>query len=195
MLRVHRYAGWRPSEEEIIKLPKLVLAFDLRQKSRLRAKLSDGTDAALFMPRGTILCDGDILEAEDGRLVRVESSPQEVLVVTAERTDDLIKAAYHLGNRHTPVEIGTDYLKLESDPVLKEMLLRLGVDVKEEIAPFQPERGAYGGGHRHAHDETFEEDHALAAQLFREHHEHHDSDTPHHAHTHSDDEPGRHGDS
>jgi urease accessory protein len=134
MLRIHRYAGWRPSEEEIIKLPKLVLAFDLRQKSRLRVKLSDGTDAALFLLRGTILCDGDILEAEDGRLVRVESSPQEVLVVTAEGTDDLIKAAYHLGNRHTPVEIGTDYLKLESDPVLKEMLLRLGVDLKGDCS-------------------------------------------------------------
>jgi urease accessory protein len=191
MLRIDRYADRRPSEAEMAKLPKLLLAFELRKKSRLRATLSDGTDAALFLPRGTILRDGDILEAEDGRLIRVESSPQEVLVVTAEQVDDLIKAAYHLGNRHTPVELGQNYLKLESDPVLKGMLLQLGVHVKEEIAPFQPERGAYGGGHRHGHDETFAEDHALAARLFREHQEHHDPDTPHHAHTPSEDDSGR----
>ncbi|HYY27721.1 MAG TPA: urease accessory protein UreE [Chthoniobacterales bacterium] len=164
MLRIDRYADRQPGKAEAERLPKLVLAYELRQKSRLRATLSDGTDAALFLPRGTILRDGDILQADNGMLIRVESSPQKVLLVTAEQTEELIKAAYHLGNRHAPVEFGKEHLKLEFDPVLKEMLLQLGVQVTEEFAPFHPERGAYGGGHRHGHDETFAEDHALAAQ-------------------------------
>jgi urease accessory protein len=188
MLRIDRYADRQPSRAEAEKLPKLVLAYELRQKSRLRVSLSDGTDAALFLPPGTILRDGDILQAEDGTFIRVESSPQKVLVITADRTDDLIKAAYHLGNRHAPVELGKDYLKLECDPVLKEMLLRLGVQVKEDFAPFHPERGAYGGGHRHGHDETFAEDHALAADLFREHYEDHKPGDAHRPHRHSQDD-------
>jgi urease accessory protein len=182
MLRIDRYADRQPSKAEAEKLPKLTLTYELRQKSRLRATLSDGSDAALFLPRGTILRDGDILQAEDGTLIRVESLPQKVLVVTASRTDELIKAAYHLGNRHVPVEFGEDYLKLESDQILREMLLQLGAQVKEEFAPFHPERGAYAGGHRHGHDETFPEDHALAAQLFKEHYEHGEPDEAHRPH-------------
>jgi urease accessory protein len=194
MLRINRYADRQPSKAEAEKLPKLALTHDLRQKSRLRGTLSDGTDAALFLPWGTVLRDGDILQADDGTLIRVESLPQKVLVVTASRTDELIKPAYHLGNRHVPVEFGEDYLKLEWDPVLKEMLLQLGAQVKEEFAPFHPERGAYGGGHRHGHDEAFPEDHALAAQLFREHYAHgepHDAQRPH-THFHDDSRPHEH---
>ena len=118
MLRINRYADRQPSKAEAEKLPKLALTHDLRQKSRLRGTLSDGTDAALFLPWGTVLRDGDILQADDGTLIRVESLPQKVLVVTASRTDELIKPAYHLGNRHVPVEFGKDYLKLEWDPIL-----------------------------------------------------------------------------
>jgi urease accessory protein len=192
MLRINRYADRQPGKAEAQRLPKLVLAYDLRQKSRLRATLSDGTDAALFLPRGTILRDGDILQADDGTLIRVESSPQKVLVITAERTDELIKAAYHLGNRHAPVEFGKENLKLEFDPVLKEMLLQLGVQVTEKLAPFHPEKGAYGGGHRHGHDETFVEDHALATQLFREHSEDDKPGDAHRPQRHSHDGFGAH---
>jgi urease accessory protein len=195
MLRIERLADRHATEAgaETGPLLKLVLPFDLRQKSRLRATLSDGTEAALYMPRGTVLRDGDILQAEDGTLVRVESSPENVLVITAPTPFELIKAAYHLGNRHTPVEFGEGYLKIESDPVLKQMLVQLRIAVKEEFAPFQPERGAYGGGHKHGHDETFAEDHALANQLFHEHHGHDDSDQADDPDTHSPDDSHSHG--
>jgi urease accessory protein len=157
MLRIERYIGRQISKPERV-LRKLVLPFDLRRKSRFRTTLEDGTEAALFLPRGLLLRDGDILEAEDGTRIRVESAPENVLLVTAETPHALMRAAYHLGNRHTPVELGEEFLKLEADPVLEEMLRHLGVTVREERAPFQPEGGAYDGGHRHESDHPFAAD-------------------------------------
>ncbi len=186
VLRIERCADRAIAEAELRRLPKLVLPFDLRRKSRFRTMLADGTEAALFLPRGSVLRDGDLLEAEDGTLIRVESAPENVLLVTAETPYALMRAAYHLGNRHTPVELGEDFLKLEIDPVLKEMLVQLGVTVREETAPFQPEGGAYGGGHRHGHDETFAEDHLLATRVFSEHHAHSDDNQHRYPHSHDD---------
>ena len=99
-----------------------------------------------------MLRNGDILEARDGSLIRVVAAPENVLYVTADTPHALMRAAYHLGNRHIPVELGENFLKLETNPVLKEMLLRLGVTLREDYLPFQPEAGVYGGGHRHGHD-------------------------------------------
>ena len=104
-------------------------------RAGLRARLSDGIEAALFLPRGSVLRDGDLLEAEDGTLIQVESARENVFRVTAKTPYALMRAAYHLGNRHTPVELGKDYLKLEIDPVLQEMLLRLGVMVRARNTP------------------------------------------------------------
>jgi urease accessory protein len=128
----------------------------------------------------------------------VEAAPQAVLVVTAPDHLTLTRAAYHLGNRHTPVEVGTDYLRLEADPVLRDMLVGLGTRIEERNEPFEPETGAYGGGHRHGGEETFAEDYALAQRLYDEHaqaassmplHRHHAH--PHHAHgqAHLDEPP------
>jgi urease accessory protein len=170
MLRIEKIADREIAEAEMHRLPKLVLPFDLRRRSRFRATLANGIEAALFLARGSMLRDGDLLEAEDGTLIRVESAPENVLLVTAETPHSLMRAAYHLGNRHTPVELGETFLKLEADPVLQEMLVRLGMTVHQETSPFQPEAGAYGGGHRHGHDETFAEDYLSANQVFKEHH-------------------------
>ncbi|BCF89390.1 urease accessory protein UreE [Paraburkholderia largidicola] len=167
--------------------PTLTLAFDARCKSRLAATLDSGEEVALLLPRGTVLRDGDVLVADDGGLVRVVAAPESVLYVRAPDVLTLTRAAYHLGNRHTPVEVGADYLKLEYDPVLADMLKRLGALVDQVEMPFQPETGAYGGGHRHGHDETFAEDYALAQQVYGEHHGHahsHDPGHEHHDHTH-----------
>jgi urease accessory protein len=189
-LRIEKRAERQMEEAELRGLAKLILPFELRRKSRFRATLSDGTEAAFFLPRGTVLRDDDLLEAEDGTLIRVEAAPEKVLLVTAKTAFALMRAAYHLGNRHIPVELAADYLKLEADPVLQEMLLQLGVTVRTETSPFQPESGAYGGGHRHGHDETFAEDYSLAQQVFSEHQVH--SQTRPHPHTHShDDSHGR----
>ncbi|CAG4888074.1 urease accessory protein UreE [Paraburkholderia saeva] len=161
--------------------PTLTLAFDARCKSRLAATLDNGEEVALLMPRGTVLRDGDVVVAQDGALVRVVAAAEAVLYVRAPDRVTLTRAAYHLGNRHTPVEIGDDFLKLEFDPVLADMLKRLGATVEQVSMPFQPETGAYGGGHKHGHDETFAEDYAIAQQVFDEHHGHD------HAHGHSHD--------
>jgi urease accessory protein len=182
LLRIEKYADGKVAHTELGALPKLILPFDLRRKSRLRAVLTNGTEAALFLPRGSVLRDGDLLEAEDGTLIRVESAAETILWVTAETPYALMRAAYHLGNRHTPVELGENFLKLETDPVLREMLVQLGMTVREERMPFQPEGGAYGGGHRHGHDETFAEDYLLANQVFTEHHAHSHDDFSSHEH-------------
>lgn len=177
MLRIETHAHRKISEIESLGLPKLVLPFDLRQKSRLRAILDNGVEAALFLPRGTVLRDGDLLEAEDHTRIRVVAAPENVLYVTANKPHDLMRAAYHLGNRHVPVELGESYLKLATDPVLKEMLAQLGLILREDCLPFQPEPGAYGGGHRHENGSTFVEEYARAQQLFHEHHGHEHSDS------------------
>lgn len=136
----------------------LELPFDQRQKSRLRVKLASGQEAALFLTRGIILRGGDLLKSEDGAdgkpiVVQVIAAQEPVYNVIAPSLRELMCAAYHLGNRHVPLQIGDGWLRLEQDYVLKDMLLGLGMQVAETFAPFEPEAGAYGGGHRHGHDE------------------------------------------
>jgi urease accessory protein len=128
---------------------RLVLPFDLRQKSRQRVRLESGVEAALQLERGTILRGGDCLLGDDGRTVLVVAAPEPVLLVSCATPRELTCAAYHLGNRHVPIQVGDGWLRLGDDHVLHEMLLGLGADVSHEIAPFEPEAGAYGGGHRH----------------------------------------------
>ncbi|HEY3539290.1 MAG TPA: urease accessory protein UreE [Trinickia sp.] len=174
----------------VSRAPTLTLAYEARCKSRLSATLDNGETVALVLPRGTVLADGDVLVADDGGLVRVVAADEAVLVVRANDALTLTRAAYHLGNRHTPVEVGADYLKLEADTVLESMLTRLGVRVEAASLPFQPETGAYGGGHRHGHDATFDEDYALAQRVFDEHHGEHAHG---HAHGHDVHCDGEHG--
>ncbi len=138
--------------KSVVPTAKLTLPFERRKVSRQLTVLEDGREAALFLPRGTVLRGGDFLLADDGSFVAVVASQEAVLIVTAPDHFSLMRATYHLGNRHVPVEIGDGFIKLEYDYVLQEMLLRLGVQVAEKMASFEPEAGAYGGGHRHSHD-------------------------------------------
>jgi urease accessory protein len=169
MLRIEKFAAERACPEEGL---KLVLPFELRQKSRQIARLANGKEIGLLLPRGTVLKHGDLLEADGGTIVQVVAAEERVLLVRAKTALDLMRAAYHLGNRHTRVELGAEQLKLEFDSVLREMLVGLGVEVEETKLSFEPEPGAYGGGHRHGHDETFEEDYAAVQKVFHEHHGH-----------------------
>ena len=132
---------------------RLILPFERRQKSRLRVHLESGEEAALILERGAVLRGGDLLLANDKRIVQVVAADELVLHVSAENPRQLARAAYHLGNRHVPLQVGEGWLRLEQDHVLKEMLLGLGMTVLEQSAAFEPEAGAYGGGHRHQHDE------------------------------------------
>lgn len=138
---------------------RLILPFDRRQKSRLRVRLESGQEAALMLERGSILRGGDRLQMNQ-RIVLVVAADEPVLHVTARDAQQLARAAYHLGNRHVPLQIGPDWLRLERDHVLKDMLIGLGATVIEMDAPFEPEAGAYGGGHRHGHDHEHSHDHA-----------------------------------
>lgn len=128
---------------------ELVLPFELRQKSRLRTRLASGEEMGLFLERGTMLRGGDYLKSNDGRVIRVVAAPESVLKVSCASSHELTRAAYHLGNRHVPVEVGEGWLRLGADHVLADMLKGLGAHIVEEQAPFEPEAGAYGGGHQH----------------------------------------------
>jgi urease accessory protein len=133
------------------------LDWDVRQKSRFDATDSTGRRLGVFLPRGTAVRGGDVLIAEDGSLIKVLAAPQPVLVVRpcAEHGTpfDLLRAAYHLGNRHVQLELQPDHLKFEPDHVLADMLRQMHLIVTEAQAAFEPEGGAYAaGGHAHGHE-------------------------------------------
>ncbi|NHZ43855.1 urease accessory protein UreE [Massilia aquatica] len=132
---------------------ELVLAYDQREKCRLRARLASGEEVALFMVRGTVLRDGELLTGAEGRVVRVVAASEPTYVVHCDTPLTMARCAFHLGNRHTQAQIGDGFLRIRVDAVLKEMVEGLGARVEQQDAPFEPEAGAYaGGGHSHAHD-------------------------------------------
>lgn len=170
---------------------QLRLPFDLRQKSRLKTKLVSGEEVGLMLPRGEVLRGGDLVTASDGRVIEVVAEPEKVVHVTCASAVELAKAAYHLGNRHVPVQVGQGFLRLAADHVLEEMLTKLGATVAHMEAPFEPEAGAYGGGHRHdemghggkIHDHHHDHDHGHAHDHAHDHdHDHAHCDHPHHHH-------------
>ena len=135
------------------------LDWDVRQKSRFDATDSSGRALGIFLPRGTAVRGGDVLVAEDGSLIKVVAAPQSVLKITHCTTHgtpyDLIRAAYHLGNRHVPMELKPDHLKIEPDHVLADMLRAMHLIVNPVDEAFEPENGAYAtGGHSHDHGHT-----------------------------------------
>ena len=144
----------------------LTLDWDTRQKSRFDATDSQGRPLGVFLPRGSVVRGGDVLVAEDGSLVRVEAAPQSVLRITAcsehGSAFDLTRAAYHLGNRHVPIELKPDHLKIEPDHVLADMLRAMHMTVVAVSEAFEPESGAYGdhGGHAHGHEQGHSHGHA-----------------------------------
>lgn len=151
----------------------LRLPFEQRQKSRLRTRLDSGEEVGLLLPRGEVLRGGDLVTASDGRIIEVIAQPERLLHVECATPAALARAAYHLGNRHVPVEVGDGYLRLAPDHVLREMLARLGASLREVEAPFEPEAGAYGAAHRH-------EEAGHGGKIHDHHHDHgHD-----HGHSH-----------
>jgi urease accessory protein len=129
---------------------ELILPFELRQKSRLRTTVASGEEIGLFLERGTVLRDGECLQADDGRVVRVVAADEDLIEACCADATAFARAAYHLGNRHTPAQIGAGWLRIAADDVLAGMLRGLGATVKPIRAPFEPEAGAYAAGH-HAH--------------------------------------------
>ena len=130
-------------------LGQLRLPFDRRQKSRQLATLVSGETVAIVLERGLVLRGGDWVVASDGRVIEVLAETEQVLHVECDTPQALARAAYHLGNRHVPVQVGEGWLRLVADHVLEEMLKGLGARVTSMAAPFEPEAGAYGAHHRH----------------------------------------------
>lgn len=132
----------------------LTLPFESRQKSRLKVTLDNGEPAGLFLPRGTLLRGGDCLLAEDSQVILVIAADESTSTAYADDTQLLMKACYHLGNRHVPLQIGMQFVRYQPDHVLDEMVTSLGLNVKLEAAPFEPESGAYHsyGGHDPHHE-------------------------------------------
>jgi urease accessory protein len=122
---------------------RLVLPFDLRQKSRLRTNLASGVEVGVLLPNGEILRGGDLLVATDGRVIEVVAQVEKVMQADCESALDLARAAYHLGNRHVALQIGDGWLRIANDHVLRQMLEGLGLVVNALDAPFEPESGAY----------------------------------------------------
>lgn len=166
----------------------VTLDWDVRQKSRFDAESSEGRRVGVFLPRGTVVRGGDVLITQDGSLLRVVAAPQPVLRITActdhhhghahDPAFDLMRAAYHLGNRHVPIELRPDHLKIEPDHVLADLLRSMHLNVAEVREPFEPEGGAYApahGGQGQTHTHGHHDHHG---------HEHHGHGHPHHGHDH-----------
>lgn len=164
----------------------LTLTFDDRRKSRQRIVLDSGTEAELLLPRGTVLRQGDRLRRDDGVIVEVNAAPETLSVAATDDPLLLARVAYHLGNRHLPVEITVGGLQYQHDHVLDAMVERLGLRVRVTERAFQPEGGAYGGGSGHGHGG---DDHDHDHHAGHDHdHEGHDHDHDHDGHDHDHDE-------
>jgi urease accessory protein len=126
-------------------MERLELPFELRQKSRLRARLASGEEVGLMLARGTVMRGGDVVRTTDGREVEIVAAKEKLLHI---ESDQIARLAYHLGNRHVPVQIGDGFVRIAQDHVLEELAKKLGARVSRVEAPFEPEAGAYGE-HRH----------------------------------------------
>lgn len=127
------------------------LVWERRTRSRQRVTLANGAALMLVLPRGTVLRNGDVLASDSGRRLRILAAPETVSTAHTEHGALLLRAAYHLGNRHVAIEIGAGWLRYLHDHVLDDMLRGLGLTVMVEQAPFEPEAGAYASGHGHGH--------------------------------------------
>ena len=132
-------------------IDRVVLQADERHRRRIMLTGERGTKFLLDLPQATALRDGDGLVLEDGTIVQVAGKPEPVLDIQAANASELARLAWHLGNRHTEVQIVGETLRIRRDHVLEQMLKYLGARVTALDAPFDPESGAYGPTHNHSH--------------------------------------------
>lgn len=146
MLEVYERLGCDDSRAVSL---EVVLDHDQRDKGRLRCESRCGEEVRIFLERGKALLIGEILRSQCGKYLRVLGAEQAVATARCESWADFSRACYHLGNRHTKMQIGERWLRITPDHVLEELLALLGLDVVHEQAVFVPESGAYSGGHHH----------------------------------------------
>lgn len=129
----------------------LTLDFDARHRRRFRLTADQGDDILLDLPQAIAMADGDGLQLEDGRWLRVQAAPEDLVEIRHEDSIQLMRIAWHLGNRHLPTEIRDRFLLIRPDHVIEDMLRGFGADLQKLQTAFQPEGGAYGHGHHHRH--------------------------------------------
>ncbi len=163
---------------------RLTANWDLRQRSRFRARLDDGREVAVFLPRGGVLRAGDRLVGECGLQVEVCPARENLMVAETPDANLFARACYHMGNRHVPLQVEANRMAFQPDHVLGAMLEALGLALSQREAPFDPEAGAYAGGHSHAGKAADDHAHAHSSS-----HSHSDSHPHPDAHPHPNAEP------
>ncbi|WP_193771453.1 urease accessory protein UreE [Candidatus Magnetaquicoccus inordinatus] len=143
----------------------LSLTWQERAYSRLQSRLSNGEEVIVMLPHGSHLYHGDRLWSDSGQVVAIEAAEESLLRVEAAQPLLLLRAAYHLGNRHTPLQVTEQYLLLPEEKLLAEMLRQLGCQVSAVRAPFEAERGAYAASHHH-HGSADEDGHSAQIHEF-----------------------------
>jgi len=145
---IHFPAGHWPQEEAA---GSLTLDFDARHRRRFRLTADQGDDVLLDLPEAVAMAEGDGLQLDDGRWLKVQAAPENIVEIRHKDPIQLIRLAWHLGNRHLPTEIRDHILLIRPDHVIEDMLRGLGADLRKVKSAFQPEGGAYGHGHHHKH--------------------------------------------
>ena len=146
MLEVHELASaGDPSD-------RLVLTWEQRRKSRLKTITVSGQEVGLFLPRGTVLFHGDLLQAADDRIIEIQAASEDVSTISSPDAVLLARVAYHLGNRHVRTQVGPGFIRYRHDRAVDELVRRLGANVLVEEVPFEPERGTEDHAHDHDHD-------------------------------------------
>jgi len=158
------------------------LPFDERKKSRLKTAAENGEALGFMLPRGHILRDGTRLLDETGRIIEVKAADETLSTVSCADPHLLLRAAYHLGNRHVPLQVGDGWLRYQHDHVLDAMVIGLGLSVAVEAAPFEPEDGAYAGGHGHGHSHDHDHEHSHSHDNHAHDHSHSHDHGHHHEH-------------
>jgi urease accessory protein len=146
---IHRPAGHWPKKNAV---GTLTLDFDARHRRRIRLTADEGEDILLDLPKAVAMADGDGLQLEDGRWLMVQAAAEQVVEIRHRNPNQLVRLAWHLGNRHLPTEIRDQTLRIRPDHVIEHMLCGFGAELTKVHVPFQPEGGAYGDhGHNHNH--------------------------------------------
>ena len=146
---IHRLLGHWPAEDAA---GSLTLDFDARYRRRMRLTSDQGEEILLDLPKAVAMADGDGLQLDDGRWIRIQAATELVVEVRHPDLRQLVRVAWHLGNRHLPTEIRDPVLRIRPDHVIEEMLRRFGAELTHLRASFQPEGGAYGEGRGHHHE-------------------------------------------
>src|SRR5262245_52307285 len=145
---IHRRAGLWPKEKAA---GVVTLDFEARHRRRTRLTTDQGEDVLLHLPKAVAMADGDGLQLEDRRWLKIQAAAELVIEIRHRDPNQLVRLAWHLGNRHLPIEFRNQALRIQPDHVIEDMLYGFGAELAKVQAPFQPEGGAYSS---HSHPQN-----------------------------------------